>query len=177
MNEKKKPGNNTLAKIVFTVTGIIILAFVLSVGSCIYRLVKSPQTAEIIRNINATDAEIAGYKGYLNYNVDAKREIVRKYEAIIPQEVKDMKFDSHAEAARKYFELRDSKDRSSLSQKEQELGKAYQAYGDYYAAIAIRVQFTNIMKSSDGAKAAAKAMMNSDAEYQRLKRQQNASLK
>lgn len=170
MKEKAKPQNNTTAKIILIISGIIILAFLLTIGSCVYKIIKNPKTSEFIKSMNATDAEIAEFGTYLNMNEESKFQDTKQYEGLIPQEVKEMKFANHAEASKAYYDLYASKDWSSLGEEEQKLGQAYKAYGDYYAAVSARLSFTNIVNSSNAAsRAMVKAMMNSDVTFMEMK--------
>lgn len=169
MNEKKKPQDNSTAKIIFAITGVIILAFLLSVGSCIYKVVKNPKTIELIKSVQATDAEITEYRDFLNMQEEFRLQEAKKYEEIIPEEIREMKFDNHIEAGQAYFEMYNSQDWSSLDKEKQKLGAAYLAYGNYYVAVAARLAFLNTMSIPNVSKVMVKTLMDNDAVYQEFK--------
>ncbi|MDR1195425.1 MAG: hypothetical protein LBL00_03005 [Endomicrobium sp.] len=162
---KKKPDNKTF-KIVLVVMAIFILLAVLSIGSCIYKILSNPENMQILKAANATDEEIISYSAYLDSNIDLKQRETVKYEDIIPQEIKEMQFDNYLMASEKYYEL----SRNSEAQGEDEnLSDAYLAYGNYYAALSSKDEFANIMKVPKVSKMLAKAMIENDPAYKELR--------
>ncbi|MDR2425635.1 MAG: hypothetical protein LBD46_00390 [Endomicrobium sp.] len=175
-NRTKNKPNNKAFKIILAVTAAIIFLAILSIGSCIYKLVSNPENIETLKKASAADEEIREYTAFLDANIDIARQETENYKDIIPSEIKNTEFENNRQASKKYYEMHNSQDWPKFEGEEKKLGEAYLAYGNYYAALSAKDDFLIIMDVPKLSKIFVKVMMENDSAYKTVKKEKVESI-
>ncbi|MCL2144117.1 MAG: hypothetical protein FWH43_01285 [Endomicrobia bacterium] len=171
MAEKKK--NSSTVKVVLIAVALIAVLFLVQIGSCVYRIVKNMPIDEI-KAAQATDAEINEYRMFLENNIELAMQETEKYEDIVPREIRHMEFESYAEASKTYYDLYEERD--TMDEESEKLAEAYLAYGKYYAALAAKAEFDEVMKIPKLSKIFIKVLMDKNDNYKDFTEAENDEL-